>query len=181
MKLYPPLTLNLLNGFCLVLPLLGFRYGIPALLRKDALQELAYFPPVQNREKLALKAYFITNTFLVFSPLLARIQEHSLNAAFGWGFFALGMVFLVLSLNQYSHNPGLKTKGIYHFSRNPMILGYFLIYIGVPLVIGSWFHLLITILYQIAVHGLILSEERWCCATFGKPYTQYMQSVRRYF
>ena len=180
MDLYPKLTLTLLNGFLLTIPMLGSRFGIPALLRKEALQELDYFPPVAGFEQYALKAYFITNTFLVFSPIAARIQSGTLWTSLGWIIYLVGLTLFIISIIHYCKTPGLKQTGLYRISRNPMVIGYFMIYLGISFVIGSWFNLLLTILYQIAVHWLILSEERWCTDKFGLPYQQYLQTVRRY-
>jgi hypothetical protein len=180
MTIYPKISLSFLNGFLLILPMLGLRYGIPALIRKDALAELDYFPPVQGVEKTALKVDFLSNTFLVFSPLLAKIQPWSFAASIAWVIYLTGIGLMLASLVQYSKNPGLKNTGVFRYSRNPICLGYFLIYIGTSLLIGSWFHLGLAVIYQIAVHFLILSEERWCRKSFGAHYQNYLESTPRY-
>jgi protein-S-isoprenylcysteine O-methyltransferase Ste14 len=40
--------------------------------------------------------------------------------------------------------------------------------------------LVILVIFQISVHFLIISEERWCRGKFGEPYEKYMLEVRRY-
>lgn len=181
MNIYPPLRFVLLNGFLLTLPMLALRFGIPALMNKKALAELDYFPPVQGREKLALKVYFISNTFLIFSPALAEIQPAGAIKAGGWVVYLIGVVILAMSLRDYCRQEGLKTGGIYHVSRNPLCMGYLGVFLGTALLISSWFHLVLTVIYQIAVHGLILSEERWCLEAFGEEYYQYFKNTPRYF
>lgn len=182
MFIYPKITLTLLNGFLLVLPMLALRFGVPALVRSEALAALDYFPPLRGSERLALKVYLVTNTFIVFSPLLAHIISGTPWQFIGWISYLLGIVVLSLGLWSFSvHCDGLIQAGLYRFSRNPIYLGYFLIFIGVALLIGSWFHLVLTLVYQVAVHDLILSEERWCQVTYGQPYLQYLKRVRRYF
>ena len=181
MYFYPPLKLVLLNGFLLTLPMLVMRFGIPALLNKEALAELDYFPPVQGAERLALKIYFISNTFLLFSPLLAVIESQGAIRIAGWVFHLAGVLLLGISLVDYCRQDGLKTGGIYRYSRNPICVGYFLIYLGTALLISSWFHLALTFIYQISVHLLILSEERWGLENFGKDYHNYFNRVPRYF
>lgn len=181
MSIYPPLSLTFLNGFLLIIPLLGLRFGLPALIRREAPSKLDHFPPVAGFEQTALKIYLITNTFLVFSPLLACIRGGIVLSGAGWGIYAAGEVLLVVSILDFSKSVGgLARMGVYRFSRNPMYVGYFLIFIGVALLIGSWFHLAVTLVYQAAVHFLVLSEERWCEATFGAAFTEYRQKVRRY-
>jgi len=181
MEIYPKITLTFLNGFLLIIPLLGLRFGIPTLVCKEALSELDHFPPVEGFEPIALKVYFTTNTFLIFSPLLARIRSSSVIPWIGWGIYAIGVLLLAVSLLNFSTSSGrLAQGGLYRISRNPMYVGYFLIFIGVALLIGSWFHLFVALIYQVAVHFLILSEERWCEATFGTVFTEYRRKVRRY-
>jgi len=180
MSLYPKISFSLLNGFLLILPMLGLRLGIPALIRNDALAELDYFPPVLGVEKTALKVYFISNTYLVFSPLLAKIQPWSFAASLAWVIYLAGIGLMLASLVQYSKNPGLKNNGVFRYSRNPICLGYFLIYIGTSLLIGSWFHFGLAVIYQIAVHFLILSEERWCLKRYGVQYQSYLAATPRY-
>lgn len=181
MTIYPKLSLTFLNGFLLILPMLGLRYGIPILIRKDALAELDYFPPVRGLERFGLKIYLISNTFLVFSPLLAKIISGTSAARTGWAIYLGGLLVLVISLIQYCREEGLKQNGIYRFSRNPLCVGYFLIFIAASLLIGSWFHLVLALIYQTAVHYLVLSEERWCLENFGEDFQIYQQRTPRYF
>lgn len=181
MTLYPSLTLTLLNGFLLVLPLFALRFGLPSLIRKTSLAELDHFPPLEGRENIALRIYFITNTFLIFSPLLAQIKFHGSSSWTGWFVYLAGVLILGISLANFSATrTGFAQTGLYRFSRNPIYIGYFLFFIGVAMLIGSWTHLAVTLFYQISVHYLILSEERWCKETFGKSYADFAERVRRY-
>jgi protein-S-isoprenylcysteine O-methyltransferase Ste14 len=181
MNLFPEFSLTWMNGFLLMIPLLGLRYGIPAVLRKEALAELDYFPPVQGKEKIALKGYFITNTILIFSPITASIKLGTWNTKLGLVIYLLGIGIMSIALAHYCKQPGLKISGIYKHSRNPMCVGYFLIFVGASLLIGSWFHLVLTLFVQITVHGLILSEERWCRKQFPQQYANYLACTPRYF
>ena len=127
MQIYPAVDFSLVNGFLLMIPLLGLRFGIPAGMRKTALAELEFFPPVRGFEQIALKVYFVTNTFLIFSPLFANIQSGTYFSLVGWLIYILGLVLMTISLINYCTQEGLKRKGIYCFSRNPMCIGYFLL------------------------------------------------------
>ena len=141
---------------------------------------LDYIPPVQGLEKAALKIYFISNTFLVFSPLLAIIQTESTPVKTGWVIYLVGLGIQFISMVQYCRENGLKKNGVCRFSRNPVCVGYFLIYIGTALLIGSWFHLILTLLYQASVHSLIFSEERWCREIFGEDFRSYQEKTPRH-
>ncbi len=180
MAIYPKITLALFNGFWLILALIAIRFGIPALIDKKAMPKLDYFPPTEGFESLMKPVYPISNLFLIFSPLLARIRSGSVLATVGWVVYLLGAVGLAVSLFNFSASHGMVKKGLYRYSRNPIYIGYFLIYIGVGLLIGSWCYLFVALVYQYAVHWMILSEERWCREQFGESFTQYERQAPRY-
>jgi len=74
----------------------------------------------------------------------------------------------------------LNQNGLYRFSRNPMYLSYFLLFMGCALLTHSVLLGGIVIIFQLSSHWIILSEERWCIGKFGDAYRQYMKRVRRY-
>ncbi|WP_429084978.1 methyltransferase family protein [Brassicibacter mesophilus] len=45
---------------------------------------------------------------------------------------------------------------------------------------GSFVLFISLIIFQLAVHWIILYEERWCIKEFGNDYKRYMKKVRRY-
>jgi protein-S-isoprenylcysteine O-methyltransferase Ste14 len=61
-----------------------------------------------------------------------------------------------------------------------MYVAYFLIYMGIGLATASWLYLLMALIRQISEYWIILSEERWSIESFGQPYEDYCQKVRRY-
>ncbi len=181
MSIYPSITLTLLNGFLLIIPLIAARYGIPALVNEKAIPNLHYFPPSVGLEKKMEPVYFATNLFLIFSPLLAQIHTGTVFAAIGWVVYSLGIVVLIVSLLDFSSSEGMVKKGIYRHSRNPIYIGYFMVFMGIGFLIGSWFYLLVALVYQYSTHWLILSEERWCRQTFGESFAEYERKTPRYF
>ncbi|WP_347877296.1 hypothetical protein [Halanaerobium saccharolyticum] len=61
-----------------------------------------------------------------------------------------------------------------------MYLAFFLYFLGCSFLINSLFYFIILLIFQILVHYLILSEERWCIKEFGEEYKKYKKKVRRY-
>jgi len=76
---------------------------------------------------------------------------------------------------------GLNTNGLYHFSRNPMYIAYFVYFLGTSLLTQSGILFVILVFFQISAHWIILSEERWCIEKFGDSYKEYRTKVPRYF
>lgn len=75
---------------------------------------------------------------------------------------------------------GLVRSGIYRFSRNPQVLGWYLMALGVAIQWPSWDALTFVGLYGIAAHWLILSEEEHLLKVFKKEYEAYCQKTPRY-
>lgn len=181
MNIYPPITLVLLNGFLLIIPLLILHFGLPTKFGKALKEKVDHFPPVKGIEKIASNVYFVSITFLTLSPILSRIRYIGFLSIAGWILYGIGLIVFIISINEFSKSgTGFTNTGIYRFSRNPMYIGYFMIFLGVAFLIGSWTYLIITFIYQIAIHFLILSEERWCVSKFGKEYLEYCEMVARY-
>lgn len=72
------------------------------------------------------------------------------------------------------------TSGIYRCSRNPAFLGFDLMYLGILLAFFNWPLLVLTLLAVVMLHLQILQEERYLSTTFGKCYSEYRSSTRRY-
>jgi protein-S-isoprenylcysteine O-methyltransferase Ste14 len=81
------------------------------------------------------------------------------------------------------HHPvaTLLTGGAYRFSRNPMYTGLAIAYLGLALVFGSWWPLVLWPLVIVAVRQLVIRpEEDYLTRRFGPTYTGYRSRVRRW-
>jgi protein-S-isoprenylcysteine O-methyltransferase Ste14 len=76
---------------------------------------------------------------------------------------------------------GLVTEGIFGVSRNPAFVGFELVYVGIAAICFNPWLLGLSIASGVMLHLQILREEEYLTATFGKPYTDYMNKTRRYF
>ena len=75
---------------------------------------------------------------------------------------------------------GLVQSGPYHFSRNPQILGGYLLVLGVALQWPSWYSLGWIFLYAIIGHMMIVTEEEYLKREYGTAYDRYVEEVPRY-
>jgi protein-S-isoprenylcysteine O-methyltransferase Ste14 len=82
--------------------------------------------------------------------------------------------------------PGQPTRamieeGPYRLSRNPLYVGLLALYLGVALLAGTFWGL---VLFPVAVllvrWGAIVPEERFLRRRFGAPYDEYTRRVRRW-
>ncbi len=172
----------LLNGLILVLPILIIRFALLSLLNKEAVKRAAFFPPTNGIEKVAYWIYQLTTLSMLVSLFFLRIKIQGLSGFIGLGVLSLGLILYIISIIQFArpNNVGISITGLYSISRNPMYVAYFIYFIGCCILTGSWLFLVVLSIFQISVHFLIISEERWCIEQFGESYTTYMKNVRRY-
>ena len=125
-----------------------------------------------------------------FLQILLLVLSIFVPFKFGTTWFIVGMVVFVLSLaafisacHTYVATPADETikGGIYRWSRNPMYFFFFTGMFGVCIASASLWMLVVTILFFVATHLIILGEERYCEKTYGKEYMEYKAQTPRYF
>lgn len=109
----------------------------------------------------------------------------------GWIMVWLG-IFLLLwaavtmflhktTINPYATVSRLVESGPFRFSRNPIYLADSVIYLGVTLIWGLlWPLMLYPIVWAVIRYGVIHNEEAHLASRFGESYTQYCKRVRRW-
>ena len=98
-----------------------------------------------------------------------------------FGFF---LIFIVLKVNTYgastiqiTEGQKVVSTGPYALVRHPMYAGAFPLLIGVPLSLGSWWGLLVLILFLPALIWRLIDEEKFL-RTNLPGYADYCQKVR---
>jgi protein-S-isoprenylcysteine O-methyltransferase Ste14 len=75
----------------------------------------------------------------------------------------------------------LVTEGMYRYSRNPMYLGLLLWTIASTIWFGTWFGIIINIVFVFLINFLqIIPEEEALLEIFGEEYEEYKKNVRRW-
>ena len=75
----------------------------------------------------------------------------------------------------------LVTDGMYQYSRNPMYLGLLLWTIASTIWFGTWFGIIINIVFIFLINFLqIIPEEEALLEIFGEEYEEYKKNVRRW-
>lgn len=75
----------------------------------------------------------------------------------------------------------LMTDGPYKFSRNPMLSGTYLYYIGVLIALWNLWALVVFVVVASLMTLQVRSEEKRLEADFGQEYLDYKTKVRRFF
>ncbi len=75
----------------------------------------------------------------------------------------------------------LVVSGPFRFSRNPLYVGIFVLFIGMAFAKDTLWALIVLVPLALVVHyGVVLREERYLEAKFGEDYRAYCRAVRRY-
>lgn len=85
------------------------------------------------------------------------------------------------SVDPYKPVTAIATGGPYRLTRNPMYLGFTLMYLGISALANALLPvLLLPGILQLMRRGVIEREERYLERKFGEEYRQYKESVRRW-
>ena len=142
-------------------------------------------PPDMKRNKtdqrisMAATITWLTATFYsIFLPL----HLDTIWFYIGLGVFLLGLIILTVATLNFATAPHDKpiTRGLYRYSRHPMYLSMFLIYIGTSLASASWLFFLITIATIIMIHAEAILEETYCLEKYIEAYREYMYRTPRW-
>ncbi|MBS1681832.1 MAG: isoprenylcysteine carboxylmethyltransferase family protein [Bacteroidetes bacterium] len=148
-----------------------------------------YIPPPLIYVGFFLVALFLQSKFYI-DPIVFALSSTKI---IGVILLATAVVFFLFrSLRQFliSKNTvitilpanSLQTTGIFSFTRNPMYLGLCLVYLGVSLLIGNWWNIILFPELVILVQEYIIKrEEKYLQRRFGQEYLDYQKQVRRWF
>jgi len=85
------------------------------------------------------------------------------------------------TLDPYHPVSSIVTSGIYSFSRNPIYLGFLLMVIGIPLVGGTYWGIILAPIFILLCNRLVIEhEEAYLGKKFGTTYSDYTSRVRRW-
>ncbi len=100
----------------------------------------------------------------------------------GLSIFFIGLITLMVASVNFAVTPMDEpiTQGIYRYSRHPMYIAIFLIYLSVGIASTSWVFLLISIVWLFLLTPATASEEHYCLGKYGDTYSDYMKRTPRF-
>ncbi|WP_429084980.1 hypothetical protein, partial [Brassicibacter mesophilus] len=103
-----------MNGFLFAIPIILVRYGLLAIISKEALKRAAYFPPVQGEEKKAYWIYQITNTFMFIYLIFIKVRSTSELFFIGLFIYFIGLILYVFSIINFTQprKNGINNNGL---------------------------------------------------------------------
>ena len=181
--------MNLLLTILLGALLLGIAYGVfRIIVRQEYLEKgrLGWF--VSGLELLVFLGFFsFPYTFNPQRWPWFWLDLNSPNRIIGFILIMVGILFTFGTMAWFGLGRAFGRKademihrGPYRWSRNPQILGGYLLVFGTALQWPSAWSLVWILIYGIIAHWMILSEEEFLQNQFGERYRQYCTEVPRY-
>lgn len=170
-----------MSAFPLVIPWLAVRHVAPALAGGDGAARAAH-TAFAEKDVAARIAYDLLTAAVVLLTLALTVRAEGALLAAGAALYAGGLALETRATWDFCRpGPhGFADDGLFRLSRNPMYISYLLVLLGIAALTASLLMLALALGFQAVGHRLVLAEERWCLARFGKPYATYMRRVRRY-
>ncbi len=85
------------------------------------------------------------------------------------------------NINPFKPTTAIVSSGPFRFTRNPLYVSMTLIYLGLTLVVNTWWTFLLLGPVLLIIHfGVVKREERYLEGKFGESYRAYRLRVRRY-
>ena len=132
---------------------------------------------------LGLALNWILHLPILTNLLVARVAG---LLVVGVGFFVGGSAVVEMRRVHTSPNPHkpvttLVEAGVFRYSRNPVYLAMFVIYIGIAICINVlWLIFLFPVLLWSVGNWVVKSEEDYLERRFGDVYREYKKRVRRW-
>lgn len=115
-----------------------------------------------------LQTSTIVNIVATMSVLCGFIIAFWATGALGWA-------------NAFGSKEGLRTDGIFAYSRNPIYIATWLGLAGWALLVPTPLITLTLCFWALLYLVAIFLEERWLLAEYGEPFTEFCRTVRRFF
>lgn len=150
--------------------------------------DLIVLPPLIPLAGLALAALLEWLAPLGFLPrplaVAPSITGLTVAAAGFAGMIVGAMTFRRAATNVDPRKPALRLVGTgpYRFTRNPMYVGFLLVFLGLGLIASlDWTLPLLPLVWLALHHGVVLREEAYLSRRFGAEYEAFRARTRRWF
>src|SRR4030042_4884052 len=175
MPLMPAFEIGLWNTWILTL-YLSLHPLLMMLIVKDVTKKMEA-PTYNKTEKIiSILTHFVLFFGLFIYSIFLPLQLGTIWFYIGLALCVLGITVWTIAMVNIANIPLDEpwARGLYRYSRHPMILSSFLIFVGAGIASASWVFLLLSIIFIILSAILISAEERHCLEKFGTAYREYL-------
>jgi len=180
MSLIPAFEIGLWNAWIFIVPLIVYwLVGIKFLFSK----RMPESPSSERRkDKIVSQILVVTMFASFFYSIFVPFKLGTIWFYIGLLVYLVGSVLIIITMINFATTPLDKpvTKGVYRYSRNPMFIGFFLVYFGIAIACVSWVYLVITVLFIVTVNYMSPLEEAITLGHYGTAYKEYMKRTPKW-
>ena len=183
MSLVPAFEVGVWNAWIFMIWLL-IQDLVVRLVSKELYQKAGQPPDMKPSYAYKVAGYvsmplwLLTTAYSIFLPLhLGTIWFY-----IGLTIFLLGLVIATVATFNFAATPMNEavTRGVYRYSRHPIYVALFLIYLSVGIASASWVFLLVSFLWALLLSFSVTDEERYCLDKYGVAYHDYLNRTPRW-
>ena len=158
---------------------------LAVILAGKNIAERSGHPADMKKSKTEGMAGIIGNTIWLLATLYSIFLPFQLGTVWfyvGLAIFLTGLGVLTTATINFATAPAEKpvTQGAYYFSRHPLYLSMFIIYIGTGIASASWVFILLGIANIFWMRTEVRVEERYCLERYSNTYSEYMNKTPRW-
>jgi len=146
------------------------------------MKKMGYDVPYDKKEKrantLGMVLLVLAGLYSIFLPLrLGTVWFYV-----GLAIYLLGLGMLATAMVNVATTPLGHTfaGGMYRYSRHPLYVSMFIMWVGVSVASASWLFLLLSVLVMGLEASQAVAEERGCLELYGDEYRQYLNVTPRW-
>ena len=138
--------------------------------------------PYNKKGKLSFISANVLSFVLLLYSLFLPLRLGSAWFYTGIAIYLFGLFMFISAIVNIATTPLGEpfVKGLYRYSRHPMIFFSYFTFIGVGIATASWLFLLLSIIVIILFAIYVIAEERGCCEQYGNTYREYMDRTPRW-
>ena len=138
--------------------------------------------PYNKKEKLAFISANVLSVLLFFYSFFLPLRLGSGWFYTGIAVYLFGLFMFISAIVNIATTPLGEpfVKGLFRYSRHPMMFFSYFTFIGIGIATASWLFLLLSIILIILFTIYVIAEERGCCELYGDTYREYMNRTPRW-
>jgi protein-S-isoprenylcysteine O-methyltransferase Ste14 len=185
MSWLPPLEIGLWNAWMLMLyfplhPLIMILVD-KAVGTGEMMKKMGDVP-YEKKEKRAFVTAMVILVLLVLYSIFLPLKLGTVWFYAGFAIYLVGLAMFVTAIVNIATTPLGQPfgKGMYRYSRHPMLFSSFMTWVGVSVATASWVFLLLSIVVLGLEMFEAIAEERGCLKVYGDEYREYLNVTPRW-
>jgi protein-S-isoprenylcysteine O-methyltransferase Ste14 len=133
-------------------------------------------------EKIILYASKVMFVPVLIYSIFVPLKLGTMWLYIGLPITLIGLIAGVMVLVNWATTPPDEpvTRGLYRYSRHPMYVAAFIMYVGLGIACASWIFLLFAVVFTVVSFVYANAEEQLTLEMYGDSYREYMSRTTRY-